>query len=476
MHAVRGLPVVPTATRRAAGKGGVSVARRLAPRRGRQNPALGPGDVLVFDRDADTVRLAGGHGRGAGWAGLVEAPLRDEPLVRRALRGGFPVRVQGDEPSRVIGPYWSRHAAIIPVGDAHLVVVGDAEPIRISDGELRRQAAEAVAEVGGIPTAKLLADELEVVDAIRQLMDYHPENLRDTAHHVADVAAAALSCDFAAVLVRGAAGPMVQLSGADQEACDDPKLCMELQRIAGRLNGTSLLEQDVRDRGRLGRGAGLVSRYALAIGSGRNRGLLLVGHHGARPRGFTQLCQRVGRGLADAAEVLLAQAAAREELSAERDRFAREARTDDLTGLGNRIAWTETLAAERRRRARYRRPIVVMSVDVDRLKEVNDRFGHEAGDELLKAAATILRGAVRDTDLVARVGGDEFGLLLPETGTEVVDPLIKRIHEACREWRGSSAGLRLSLSIGWAAPEPFGDLTEALRVADRRMYEAKRSG
>jgi len=117
-----------------------------------------------------------------------------------------------------------------------------------------------------------------------------------------------------------------------------------------------------------------------------------------------------------------------------------------------------------------------MSVDVDRLKEVNDRFGHEAGDELLKAAATILRGAVRDTDLVARVGGDEFGLLLPETGTEVVDPLIKRIHEACREWRGSSAGLRLSLSIGWAAPEPFGDLTEALRVADRRMYEAKRSG
>ena len=271
-------------------------------------------------------------------------------------------------------------------------------------------------------------------------------------------------------------GPLVQLSGADQEACDDPKLCMELQRIAARLDGAQLLEQDVRDRGRLGRGSGLVSRYALAIGSGRNRALLLVGHAGARPRGFTQLCQRVGRAVADAAEVLLSQAAAREELSAERDRFAREARTDDLTGLGNRIAWTEALEAERRRRARYRRPVVVMAVDIDRLKDINDRHGHEAGDELLKAAADILRSTMRETDVVARIGGDEFGVLLPETSSDVVESLVRRMHEACTAWRGSTAALRLSLSIGWAAPEPFGDLNEALRVADSRMYDAKRSG
>jgi len=453
-----------------------TTVRRTRARKTRPQPGgTGPGDVLVFDREGASLRLAGGRGRGAGWAGVVEARLGDEPLARRAVRGGSPVRIKADEASRIVGPYWSRHAVLVAVGDDHLVVIGDDEPIRLSDGELRRRAAEAVSEIGGIPAAKLLADELEVVDAVRQLMHYRPNSISGTARHIADVAAGALSCDFAAVLVRGASGPMVEVSGADPEAQDDPKLRMELERLAGRLGGASLLEQDVRDRGRLGKGSGLVSRYALAIGSGRNRGLLVAAHDGVRARGFTQLCQRVGRSLADAAEVLLAQAAAREELSAERDRFAREARTDDLTGLANRIAWTETLEAERRRRARYRRPVIVMSVDVDRLKEVNDRLGHDAGDELLRAAANVLRQTVRETDTVARIGGDEFGVLLPETGPEVAEPLVKRMREACAAWQGTHVGLRLSLSIGWAAPEPFGDLTEALRLADSRMYEAKRA-
>ena len=203
--------------------------------------------------------------------------------------------------------------------------------------------------------------------------------------------------------------------------------------------------------------------------------MLVVGHDAQHPRGFTLLCQRVGRALADAAEVLLSQAAAREELSAERDRYALEARTDELTGLANRIAWTEALARERKRRSRYRRPVVLMSVDVDRLKEVNDRYGHQAGDELLRAAAGVLVRALRDTDLVARIGGDEFGVLLPETSTEAMEAVIRRIQVACAEWRGSHPDLRLSLSIGWASPEPFGDLQEALRTADGRMYESKRS-
>jgi diguanylate cyclase (GGDEF)-like protein len=434
------------------------------------------GDLLVFERAADMLRLAGGHGRGAGWAGLVEVRLGDEPLAARAVRSDAPVRVAHDQAERIIGPYWSRHAALVPVGEDHLVVMGDAEPIRLSGGELRRQAAEAAAEVGGIPSSKLLADELEVVDAVRQLMAYRPESLRDTARHVADMAAAALSCDFAAVLVNGADGPMVQISGGDAVDCDDPRLCMELQRLSKRLAGKALLEQEVQDQGRLGRGTGLVSRYALGIGTGTDRGLLVVGHSTVRPRGFTQLCQRVGRSLADAAEALLAQALAREELSAERDRFAHEARTDSLTGLANRIAWTEALEVERRRRSRYRRPVVVMSVDVDRLKDVNDRHGHAAGDELLRGLASILRRALRETDLVARIGGDEFGILLPETGGEAVQVLVDRVHAACLAWHGSVPDLRLSVSIGWAVPGPFGDLREALRAADSRMYEAKRSG
>lgn len=433
-------------------------------------------DLLVFERAGGKLRLLGGEGLGEGWAGVVEASLDDEPLARRACRQGAPLRLSDEEPARVLGPYWSRHAALVPVGDDHLVVLGDRHPIRASDGELRRHAAEAVSELGGIPSSKLLADELEVVDAVRQLMAYRPEEVRATARHVAEVAAASLSCDLAAVVVRTADGPIFEVVGSHAGERDDPRLSADLVRLERRLKQEPLLEQDVRDRGRLGRGGGLVARYALTIGSGPNRGMLLVGHAVTRPRGFTLLCQRVGRALADAAEVLLGQAIARDELRAERDRFAREARTDELTGLPNRIAWTEALAAERRRRSRYRRPVVLMSVDVDRLKEVNDRFGHDAGDELLKAAGGVLRRSLRDTDLVARIGGDEFGVVLPETSPEVVDKLVERIRDECSTWHGSKPGLRLSLSIGWAAPEPFGDLHEALRTADGRMYEAKRSG
>jgi diguanylate cyclase (GGDEF)-like protein len=183
----------------------------------------------------------------------------------------------------------------------------------------------------------------------------------------------------------------------------------------------------------------------------------------------------VGRALADAAEVLLQQAIAREELAAERDRFAREARTDPLTGLANRIAWDEAIATERTRRSRYRRPLVVMTADVDSLKAINDAHGHAAGDELLLAAAGVLRGTLRSADLVARIGGDEFGILLSETDPMVVGLLVERIAEGCATWRGSRPDVHLSLSIGWAAPEPFGDLREALREADERMYAAKRS-
>ena len=115
-----------------------------------------------------------------------------------------------------------------------------------------------------------------------------------------------------------------------------------------------------------------------------------------------------------------------------------------------------------------------MSVDVDGLKQANDRFGHDAGDELLRGVAGILRRNLRDADVVARIGGDEFGVLLPETQPDAMPALVERIQVACAAWRGTNPDLRLSVSIGWAAPEPFGDLREALRTADDRMYLAKR--
>jgi diguanylate cyclase (GGDEF)-like protein len=436
--------------------------------------ALGAGDLLVLERPDDHLRLLGGTGRGASWAGSVEVEMTDEPHAKLATPGTSPIRLTGSEPLRVIGPYWSPHAALVPVGDDHLVVVGNEGPIRASDAELLRHAAEAVAAVGDVSSAKLLADELEVVDAVRKLMQYRPENVRDTARHVAEVAGAALSCEFAAVLMQTADGPVVERAGASTDECNDPQLCSDLMRLARRIGDQPLLEQDVEDPGKAGRNAGLVSRYALAIGEGNDRAILVVGHGAVHPRGFTSLCQRVGRSLADAAEALLGQAVAREQLRAERDLFERQARTDALTGVGNRAAWMDALDAESARRARYGRPLVLMTVDIDGLKATNDRFGHAAGDELLAAAAATLRAHVREADVVARIGGDEFGVLLPEADVDAMPSLASRISAACADWRGSDPALRLSLSIGWAAPEPGEELASALRAADERMYLAKR--
>lgn len=148
-------------------------------------------------------------------------------------------------------------------------------------------------------------------------------------------------------------------------------------------------------------------------------------------------------------------------------------RVDRLTGLPNRDAWTDALEAERARRARYRRPVVVMNVDIDGLKETNRRFGRAAGDELLCGAAGVLRRNLRDADLVARIDEDEFGVLLPETYGDAMDSIVSRLYGAFALWRGTHADLRLSVSIGWAAPEPFGDLLGAERAAsEERLQQA----
>ncbi|MGI8657782.1 MAG: GGDEF domain-containing protein [Candidatus Limnocylindria bacterium] len=95
-----------------------------------------------------------------------------------------------------------------------------------------------------------------------------------------------------------------------------------------------------------------------------------------------------------------------------------------------------------------------LSLDVDRLKETNDRFGHAAGDEILVGAAAILRSTVRGGDIIVRLGGDEFAALLPSTDANGVESLERRIAKESESWRGTHADLRLSISIGSAAAAP----------------------
>lgn len=143
------------------------------------------------------------------------------------------------------------------------------------------------------------------------------------------------------------------------------------------------------------------------------------------------------------------------------------ARVDELTGLANRHAFLERAEAELVRACRSGRPISMAFVDVDDFKLLNDQLGHAAGDGALRAVADELRGAVRAVDLVARIGGDEFAVLLPDIDVEGAAAAARRIR----------AELTLACSTGcvtWMDPPTAID--QLLRQADRLMYDVKHDG
>jgi diguanylate cyclase (GGDEF)-like protein len=143
-----------------------------------------------------------------------------------------------------------------------------------------------------------------------------------------------------------------------------------------------------------------------------------------------------------------------------------EARRDALTGLGNRLAWENALVAVSGRRAG------VLILDLDGLKAANDTRGHEFGDELLRTVAAVVRGCVRDHDLLARIGGDELAVLMPEAEEQACSDAEERIAAALEAHPGLD-GFALSASFGSATTPPAETVFEAYRLADRRMYAMK---
>jgi diguanylate cyclase len=153
-------------------------------------------------------------------------------------------------------------------------------------------------------------------------------------------------------------------------------------------------------------------------------------------------------------------------------------RIDVLTGLPNRRHWDEATGNELARYLRSRRPAVVMLIDVDNFKEVNDRHGHATGDEVLRSVAMVLRTSVREIDTPARYGGDEFAVLLTETDARGAREVAERIRTGFLESRGDTAAAeRCTLSIGLAeADRLLVDADDWVRRADAAMYRAKAGG
>lgn len=187
------------------------------------------------------------------------------------------------------------------------------------------------------------------------------------------------------------------------------------------------------------------------------------------PEGFSEEL----RGVLETYGMLAATAVQRAEREAELERMAL---TDSLTGLPNHRALHQMLRREIAQAARYTYPVSVLLLDLDGFKQVNDLFGHLYGDDVLRQVARMLTEASRGMDLPARLGGEEFVLVLPRApklaALQVAERLRRRVEDA-----GRDADMRLSTSVGVSVFPDDGSTPEALlRTADEAMYRAKRAG
>jgi diguanylate cyclase (GGDEF)-like protein len=154
--------------------------------------------------------------------------------------------------------------------------------------------------------------------------------------------------------------------------------------------------------------------------------------------------------------------------------------TDDLTGLYNSRFLREALHREAKRAMRYGRPVTVLFIDLDGFKAVNDTHGHLAGSRTLVEAADVIRASARESDIVARYGGDEFVVVLPDTGSEGGLVVARRIRDLLAQHTFlASEGINwlLTASLGVATlPDMARSSEELLDVADRAMYHVKQTG
>ncbi|KYO55947.1 sensor domain-containing diguanylate cyclase (plasmid) [Tistrella mobilis] len=216
----------------------------------------------------------------------------------------------------------------------------------------------------------------------------------------------------------------------------------------------------------------LVAIWWFARAISRPLGQLADGARQMDAPGTADRIQRVRSWYVEARQIKRAMLVGIGLLQARIGRLDRDARTDPLTGLINRRGLDEVLELWRAEA----RPFAAIAVDIDHFKQVNDSWGHEAGDAVLRRLGLILRQTARDTDLVCRTGGEEFLLLLPGLSSAAAVAVAERLRKAVARERIDPAG-HVTVSAGVAVlPEDATDIGTALRLADEMLYEAKRAG
>jgi diguanylate cyclase (GGDEF)-like protein len=210
---------------------------------------------------------------------------------------------------------------------------------------------------------------------------------------------------------------------------------------------------------------------SVSLGTGVDHvGSLLIYPHASRP--FSEEEGRLAHWLAAQASIALENARLHRAVE-------QQAITDHLTGLANRRRFSESLGLEVSRAERFGGSLALVLADLDDFKRVNDRYGHQVGDEVLRRFADLMRESMREFDLAARHGGEEFAVLLPETDLDGGVHLAERLAEALRVARfANRAGeaFTVTSSFGVAAFPEAGSAEQLMLAADRALYRAKTEG
>ena len=431
--------------------------------------SVGATDVFVFRRvTPERFVHVGGLGRGESWAGNVDLVPGEDARAGEAIASGRIVAATAAEPIQIFGPYHHRSAVFVPLSADVLVVLGGVEVGKLdaqTAAALQAAAERAAAAVAQISPAKRLADELELLHAVRSLAQTTAVGIEEVMRHVAGSAIEALACDLGLVYV--AELDAIEIAEHQPSGIDPQVFLPAARQLYAHADTLPACVQDsandpppapLDDHG-------VTAHYALPVGQPL-LGVLALMHTKARPRGFTRLCREVGVRLAEAADPLLRSALKLHALEHQLDLVGRDARIDPLTKLPNRRAWEEAIAG------RAGEPAGVVVIDVDQLKTINDERGHHVGDEYLQAVSATMAAVIRSGDLLARVGGDEFAILLPEADENACRGIARRLNRALLDHKGF-AGYPLAASVGYAATPPAPSLEEAWRIADQAMYRGK---
>lgn len=437
-------------------------------------------------------------GASGGVALAPESPLVLHPDVLRAVLSGRTARTRGSETSLAEGLPCSGRSLVVPVlrqGEPIGALLLGGEVIDLEgSGPLRWAWDAAVAALGSPETAQQLEGLEEANEALRLANETLEARVGDLArlHHEN--------------------GVLSELSGFLQASHDVTEVHQVLGRFLPQLfehssgaflarTGT-LLEQEVAwGACRAGGVHAVEDCWALRRGEPHvvHGALDLACHHRHAPVSGRAFCMPVATQEGPAGllhvevpadgpseRVVLARlGAVAERLGAcltnlrLRERLREESIRDPLTGLFNRRYMTETLQRELARARRANEPVALVMMDVDHFKQLNDRFGHDVGDDVLEAVAGALAGGVRSEDVVCRYGGEEFVAILPgaslEAAVQRAEELRLALHGMALRTRDGSRP-EVTMSAGVALAEGVGSPEVLLRAADRALLQAKQQG